>query len=96
MKHESLLSLKEMLCLKQSLLAPAVICLRTSAGANKHICSAQLWRNKKKKKIRLQSDQMKPFTQKQWRKLTNPSIYMYVQTTSSAEDHGKKKIKIKE
>lgn len=41
-KHETFLSLKEKLCLNQSLFAPAVICLRTSAGANKHICSARL------------------------------------------------------
>lgn len=33
-KHEPFLSLKEKLCLNQSLFAPAVICLRTSAGAN--------------------------------------------------------------
>lgn len=36
-KHEPFLSLKEKLCLNQSLFAPAVICLRTSAGANKHV-----------------------------------------------------------
>lgn len=42
MKHEPFLSLKEKLCLNQSLFAPAVICLRTSAGANKHIRSARL------------------------------------------------------
>lgn len=42
MKHEPFLSLKEKLCLNQRLFAPAVICLRTSAGANKHIGSAQL------------------------------------------------------
>lgn len=41
MKHEPFLSLKEKLCLNQSLFVPAVICLRTSAGANKHIRSAQ-------------------------------------------------------
>lgn len=45
-KHEPFLSLKEKLCLNQSLFAPAVMCLRTSAGANKHIRSARLWRNK--------------------------------------------------
>lgn len=41
-KHEPFFSLKEKPCLNQSLFAPAVICLRTSAGANKHIslCSA--------------------------------------------------------
>lgn len=44
MKHEPFLSLKEKLCLNQSLFAPAVICLRTSAGANKHIRSARLWK----------------------------------------------------
>lgn len=45
-KHEPFLSLKEKLCLNQSLFAPAVICLRTSAGANKHIRFARLWKNK--------------------------------------------------
>lgn len=45
-KHEPFLSLKKKLCLNQSLFAPAVIRLRTSAGANKHIRSARLWRNK--------------------------------------------------
>lgn len=40
MKHEALSSLKENLCLNRSLFAPAVICLQTSARANKHIHSA--------------------------------------------------------
>lgn len=45
-KHESFLSLKEKLCSNQSLFAPAVICLRTSAGANKHVRTARLQKNK--------------------------------------------------
>lgn len=36
-KHEPFLSLQKKLCLKQGLFAPAVICLRRSAGANKYI-----------------------------------------------------------
>lgn len=40
MKHEPVLSLKKKLCLNQSLFALAVICLRTSAGENKHVRSS--------------------------------------------------------
>lgn len=83
-KHKPFLSLKEKLCFNQRLFAPAVMCLRTSAGANKHMGSAQLWRNKiegwtkryslrRVTQRRLQQERVT--TEAQWHKAGNPTIY---------------------
>lgn len=82
-KHEPLLSLKEKLCLNQGLFAPAVICLRTSAGANKHVRSAQL-REKGTRSARANETKWTAFARNYTEGDTNNSAYVFILVRGSS------------